>query len=161
MSERKELVSTLVIEVGANLLDATYWRSIEDMRNRVKVIGGEDKKPITVTAGDQALIDRFGLMQHVERADADLKRSQLEQRAEQLLAKMGVIDDEATVTALGDVGITAGGAVYVIEPMTGIVGAYYVSADSHTFENGMHQMTLTLTATDDLPTLEYTGGDDE
>lgn len=157
LAERKEKVAIMVIEVGTNLLTASYRQSIEDLRNQVKILGGDrEKKPITVTVKDQALIDRFGLMQHVEIVDSDMAASQVRQRADKLLAQKAVIDDEAIINAIGNPEIVAGTAVYVIEPMTGILGAYYVSTDNHTFEDGIHKMTLTLTATDDLPTIEYT-----
>lgn len=156
LAERKEKVAIMVIEVGTNLLHATYRASIEDLRNQIKVLGGTEKKPIAVTVKDQALIERFGLMQHVETVNQSLNASQVRQRADKLLSQMAVIDDEASVESIGNPEIVAGTAVYVIEPMTGILGAYYVSADTHTFEDGMHRMDLRLTATDDLPAIEYT-----
>ncbi|MNP82557.1 hypothetical protein D3C76_1812330 [compost metagenome] len=41
------------------------------------------------------------------------------------------------------------------ESVTGILGGYYVSADEHKFESGSHTMSLTLSATDDIPKMEY------
>ena len=49
----------------------------------------------------------------------------------------------------------SGVAVYAFEGMTEIVGGYYVTADSHTFEDGAHRMEVTLSRTDDLPKLGY------
>ncbi|WP_025846475.1 hypothetical protein [Brevibacillus agri] len=156
LSERKDAVVRWVLENGRNITSASYSQSIEDMRTQVKVIGGDpEKKPIIATVKNDALIKRFGIMQHLENVDPDMTRSQVEQRAKQLLAELGTIDDDARVDALGNPEVVAGAAVYVRESMTGIVGGFYVSTDSHTFANGNHTMSLTLSATDDLPTLEY------
>lgn len=155
VAERKEKIAALIIERGTNLIHASYFRSIEELRNRVRVFAGTENGARSVTARDQTLIDRYGLMQHVETLDTDATQSELKQRADELLAQLGVIDDEATVQVIGDVRVKAGTSVYVVEPMTGIIGGYYVSYDEHTFAGGSHMMHLTLSATDELPTLEY------
>lgn len=156
LSERKDAVVRWVLENGRNITSASYSQSIEDMRTQVKVIGGDpEKKPIIATVKNDALIQRFGIMQHLENVDPDMTRSQVEQRAKQLLDELGTIEDDAQVQALGNPEVTSGSAVYVRESMTGIVGGFYISNDSHTFANGSHTMSVTLSATDDLPTMEY------
>jgi len=154
--ERKDQAVRFVIENGVNLLSASYSQSIEDMRTQVKVIGGDpEKKPITITVKSADLVKRFGIMQHLENVDSDLTPSQIKQRANQLLTDLGTIDDDATVEALGIDEVYAGKAIYVFEPMTGITGSYYVQADTHMYEGGLHTMSLTLSATDELPELQY------
>ncbi|TLS53397.1 hypothetical protein FE782_03755 [Paenibacillus antri] len=154
LTERKDMAVKGTIEAGYNILGASYIQSIEDTRTSVKIIGGNDEAPIVATQEDPEMKSLFGTMQHLEYVDGDATKSQVEQLAKQRLKDLAVIDDEASVDALGNIDVVAGAAVYVREPMTGIVGAYYVSADVHTFEGGVHRMNLTLTATDDLPTLE-------
>lgn len=157
--ERRKQVRQWVIENGVNLIDAGYSLSIEDMRNQIKVIyRGEDAQTITEIARNNRLIERYGRMQHVEEVNEEKTRSQLRQLARQLLNDLATIDDEARITALGIDEVTAGTAIYVKESMTGIVGGFYVSDDQHNFANGAHGMSLTLSATDDLPRLEYEEG---
>ncbi|WP_232425916.1 hypothetical protein [Brevibacillus borstelensis] len=154
--ERKEQLVRWLLENGRNITGAAYSQSIEDMRTQVKVIGGDsEKKPIVATVKDDALIKRFGVTQHLERVDSDMTRSQIEQRAKQLLVELGTIDDNAQVDALGNAEVTAGTAIYARESMTGLIGGFYVTADTHTFANGNHMMSLTLSATDQLPRMEY------
>ncbi|WP_058301136.1 XkdQ/YqbQ family protein [Gorillibacterium timonense] len=153
---RKEQKTKWVLENGVNLLDASYSQSIEETRTQIKVIGGDAKKQeLSSSAKDSELIKRFGLMQHVEKPDQSMSKSQMEQRAKQLLKKLATIDDEARIECLGIVEVVSGSAVYVKESITGILGAYYVSADEHRFEKGSHKMSLTLSATDDIPKMEY------
>ncbi|NGQ95506.1 hypothetical protein G3578_10110 [Brevibacillus sp. SYP-B805] len=156
LSPRKEQIVRVVLENGRNILDASYSQSIEEMRTQVKVIGGdEEKNPVIAVVKNDTLIQRYGIMQHLERAESDATSSQVQQLAQQLLKDLGTIDDEATIEAIGDDSVTAGTAIYAREQMTGIIGGYYITADRHTFQNGVHTMSLTLSATDDLPALEY------
>ena len=155
--ERRQLLIPKVLDASTNIVRATYYQTIEEMRNTVHIYGGDnDKNPLTALARDRALIDAYGRMQHVEHVDPDLTQSQIDQLAAQRLAELAVIDDEATVTALGDTDYLTGRATYVREPMTEIIGAYYIVADTHRFEGDLYTVDLTLSATDDLPKFEYT-----
>jgi hypothetical protein len=156
LQERKAQVTQFILENGVNIISARYSQSIEDMKTQVKVIGGDhDKNPIVATVKNDVLVKKFGVMQHLENADSKLTKSQIEQLARQLLKEHGTIADEATVEAIGIDSVIAGTSVYVKEPLTGIMGGYYVITDSHRYENGTHTMSITLSATDELPTLEY------
>lgn len=149
-----EQTSKWLIENGSNILDASYSQSIEETVTQVKVIGGKDDA-IKVTQKNAGLQKLYGVMQIVESMDEDATRSQVEQRARELLKERGVIDDQATVDALGIDEVITGSAVYVRESMTEIIGGYYVSSDTHTYNsNGTHTMSLVLSATYDLPPME-------
>ncbi len=153
---RKEQEGKWVLENGVNLLDASYSQSIEDTRTQIKVIGGDaKKKEISANVKDGELIKRFGVMQHLEKPEKEMTKSQMEQRAKQLLKDLSTIEDQARIDCLGIPDVVAGSCVYVKESITGILGGYYVSADEHRFQNGSHTMSLTLSATDDIPKMEY------
>jgi hypothetical protein len=147
-----------VIEAGVNLSYATYSQSIEETKTRIKVTGGKGDK-IVVTKASAELERLFGIMQLVEEMDEKATKAQIEQRASQLLKERGVIDDQATVTALGIADVVTGTSVYVKEPMTGIVGGFFVTGDTHTFTPTKHTMTLEISATYELPALEVTEGE--
>lgn len=153
---RKEQKGKWVLENGVNVLDASYSQSIEETRTQIKVIGGDaKKKEISANAKDSELMKRFGIMQHLEKPEKEMTKSQMEQRAKQLLKDLATIDDQARIECLGIPEVVAGSCVYVKESVTGILGGYYISADEHRFENGSHTMSLTLSATDDIPAMEY------
>ncbi|MFD2704626.1 XkdQ/YqbQ family protein [Salibacterium lacus] len=152
LRQRKSELTERVVEVEKNLTSASNNRSIEEMRNQVKIINDEGFQ-LKVVKND-ALIDQYGLMQHVEKKSDNSTGNT--QTADQLLADLGTIEDEADVTALGHPDMVAGTAVYVREPMTRITGGYFVTADKHSFDpNGKHTVDLTIAATPELPTLEY------
>lgn len=153
--ERKKQVSKWMLENGVNILDASYSISIEDLRNRVKIIGGDTKKGEFVSeVSDAVSSGKYGLMQHIEVAQGDKTKSQVVQMAKAKLKELNTANDEALVTALGIDDVIAGKAVYLNENMTNLFGGYYVQSDSHTFENGIHTMNLVISATDELPKLE-------
>ncbi|AZU61080.1 XkdQ/YqbQ family protein [Neobacillus mesonae] len=145
--------SKYLIERGRNIISASYSETIEDTITQVKVIGGKKDQHV-VKLKNATLAKKYGVMQAVEQMDEKATKSQVEQRARTLLKERGVIDDQATVEVLGIDDVITGSAVYVKESMTGIVGGYYVTSDSHTYSNGVHTMTLELSKTYDLPKIE-------
>jgi hypothetical protein len=154
--ERKKQVSQHVIENGVNLIEASYSVNMDDMRTKVKVIGGKEDAPVEVVEQNSALIADYGIMQHVEEvSDDDATQAQMQAKAKELLEQLGTFDDEAEIECLGITEVISGTAIYVKEPMTNIMGGYYVTADTHSFEGTKHIMSLTLSATDDIPTMKY------
>lgn len=157
--ERGEKVVDWVLENGVNITDASYGLNIEDLRNVVKVTANDEgdskKAPISVTAQDSDLITQFGMMQHIDHMDSNATQSSADQMARETLSELSKIKDTATVEALGNVDVTAGAAVYVIESLTQIVGGFYVITDSHTWQNGVHKMSLSISGDESLPTMKY------
>jgi hypothetical protein len=153
---RAEQVAKWILEDRTAITDASYSQSIEETKNQIKIVGqDENKQPVLAIVKDDDLVTRFGVLQMVQSADPQMKQDDINQMAEQLLLDHGKIKDEARISAIGIDDIYAGKAVYIFERMTEIMGAYYVSTDEHVWENGNHTMSLTLTATDDLPTIDY------
>lgn len=153
-----------VIKAGTNLMSASYSRTIEETKTQVKVTGGDKKKPFTHVVKNDGLRKKYGVMQHVEEMDEKATSSQVKQQATTLLKELSVVDDQANIEALGVAEVVTGTPVYVVEPMTGLSGGYYVTDDSHTFKDGLHTMSLEITRTYDLPPIEISAevlGEDE
>ncbi|WP_200901395.1 XkdQ/YqbQ family protein [Paenibacillus sp. DMB20] len=112
LREKKDALVRWILEDGVNIINANRSRSIDDMRTAVKVIGGDDKKPLTATAKNGAAIQKYGLMQHVEQADSDKTQSAIEQLAKQRLKELSKVSEEVSVEALGNTEVVAGTAVY-------------------------------------------------
>lgn len=155
LRERKEEVVRWYLERGVNITGTNRSLSIEDTRTAVKVEAGEEKKRRTAAAKDTPMIAKYGLMQHYETADSDMKKSQLDQLAQQRLKDLAKVGEEIEIEALGNTEVISGVSVYAFESMTKTAGGYYVTADRHTFEGGAHRMTVSLSKTDDLPEIEY------
>lgn len=156
LTERGDKAVDWVLDDATNILDASYAQSIEDLRNQVRVVGGDlEKNPLEAIVKDDALIGRFGLLQHHEVANADAKQAEIEQKARQLLEQLSKINDQASISAIGNVEVTAGTAVYVKESLTAILGGFYVVSDIHTWSNGVHRMDLIISGDEDLPRMDY------
>ncbi|MFD1135575.1 XkdQ/YqbQ family protein [Paenibacillus urinalis] len=155
MAERKDVAVRWILENGVNITGASRTQSIEETRTVVKVTGGDKDKPLTATVKNDSAVKLYGTMQHTETADSDSNQSQINQLAAQKLKELSKPNEESTVTALGLVDVVTGSSVYVLEDMTKLIGGFYVTADTHTFENGTHLMDVRISKTDDLPQLDY------
>lgn len=153
LKQHKNNVNPWVIEAGANLTSAGYSLSIEDTITQVKAIGGKDNK-LTHSVKSIPSQKLYGIMQHIEEMDEKATASQVKQRAETLLKELNVINDQANVSALGIIEVITGSGIYVREPMTGLLGGYYVTSDIHTFSNGMHTMDLKISKSLEMPVIE-------
>lgn len=148
-------VKRLVLENKRNIIDASFSESIEDLKTRVKLTGGDEDKPVTVEVSAPNAED-YGIMQHYEH-NSDLKSvKELRPLADQLLAELSKPKQEFNVSAIGDIDVVSAMSVIADEAMTGIRGTFYISTDSHKFEvNGVHTMTLTMTRELELAQIDY------
>lgn len=159
LRERKKPTTRYIIESGFNLISADVYTSIEELKNKVKVIGGDvEKKPIIVTSSDNTAIKKYGILQHVEtNTDEKANKAKLLKLAQILLKQMNNIETDITVEAMGIRTVTAGTVINVNNTLTDLKGTYYVTSDSHTFTNAIHTMSLQISKADDLPAIDYEG----
>lgn len=153
ISQHKNNVTPWILAAGSNLTSAGYSISIEDTKTQVYVTGGKDNK-LTHTAKSVASQKLYGIMQHYEEMDEKATQSQVKQRAESLLKELNVLNDQASVSAIGILDVVTGCGIYVREPMTGLGGGYYVTGDSHTFSDGNHVMQLEISRSLEMPPIE-------
>lgn len=144
---------------GENLLSASYSRSIEDTRTQAKVIGGPKGKETVVVVKDDAKRTKYGVLQAFEEMDEKATPSQVKQRAQALLKEQAVVSEQLNVEVLGVPEVDVGTPVYIVNKMTATNGAYYVTSITHTYSAGLHEMSLELTRTYELPDIEI--NDDE
>lgn len=130
---------------GTNLISATYGESIEDMQTKVRLTGGDEKKPITAFK-TSPLAEKYGVMQYYEHFTDIKEAGRLNAKASAMLDSLSRPKQSFRITSLGVSAVKSGSAVGIINEMTGIDGYFSVEADSHTFNaNGLYTMSLTLT----------------
>jgi cell wall-associated NlpC family hydrolase len=143
----------LRIEPGKNLIDASYSESIDDVKTKVKLTGGDEKNPVTATVGGGGA---YGTMQHYEHNSSVSTASQLKSIATGMLSVLSKPDIEMSVEVLGIPQIVSGTALIVQDALSGLTGGYFVLSDNHSFDSkGVHTMSLNLSKTLDLPFMEY------
>lgn len=162
-----------VLEYGRNLYGAGLHKSIEKMRNRIKLYGSAtaDKSKFTeiasrnvnvdpldnddlilyVTLEDSDLIQKYGLMQHIETSATPEKYTDIEEYAKHLLKQLGKVHWEGNISAPSLNTLRWGDAIYVYEPMTGLAGEYYVKSSTHTITPTSAMMQLEISFEDLLP----------
>lgn len=130
-----------VIAEGQNLIGAAYRESLENMRNRIVIVG--DKDQVLADLKNDTLIKQYGMLQEYRR-ESNIKAAEARVIAKNLLAELGKLSKEWEIEALGIDDVEAGQMIEVLEPVTGIVGKYYVLTDDHRVNNGVHTMRLAL-----------------
>lgn len=143
-----------MFSAGQNLISASYSRSIEDMATQVKVIGGAKGKETVVVAKDDAKRAKYGVLQKLETMDEKATASQVKQRANTLLKEQAVVNEQLSVEVLGVSEVDVGTPVYIASAMTKTASGYYVTNVSHSHRDGLHTMSLELSKTLELPTIE-------
>lgn len=128
----------VVLQGDRNIIASTYRESLENTVTRVTIY---DKNGNFIkNADNQELIKLYGVMQeYMKQTDDDTK----EAAAAKTLKKKG-IERKVTVQNLGDTRLITGNVVYLLEPVTGLYGKFYIDGDTHTWKNGMYFNKLTL-----------------
>ncbi|MEH6944778.1 C40 family peptidase, partial [Bacillus sp. JJ722] len=156
LREVKSQTKFLHIEAGRNLMSANFTEDIEERKTQVKLTGGDESSPVEVVVKSNDAIRDYGIMQHYEHNSEVKATNKLKPLADALLKELNKTEQEFDIEALGDVAMVSGVQIKVTEPMTGLSGAFYISADSHKFSaEGLHTMSLKLRRELELPEQEY------
>ena len=124
-----------VLSGKANLIDASYKKSMEDMVNRVIVLNDDNGKVFEISAEENL---KYGILQEVIKAEKDKDVSVSAKE------KLVGIKDDSTITATGNFDVISGKAVIIQDTSNGFTGKFLVTSDSHNFSGGEHTMNLTV-----------------
>ena len=124
-----------VISGKANLIDASYKKSMEDMINRVIVLNDDNGKVFETSAEENL---KYGILQEVIKAEKD------KDVAISAKEKLVGIKDASNITAMGNFDVISGKAVIIQDISSGFTGKFLVTGDSHSIGNGEHTMSLTV-----------------
>jgi hypothetical protein len=119
-------------------------RSIEEMRNSIKIITtNDDNVTVVATAKNDELIARYGLLQEIESIDEeDIAKAR--NIARNLLIDLGKVFEENSIDMMGDDNVKAGRLIDIEETITGMSGRYLIKSTNHNLSNGIHRMSLDL-----------------
>lgn len=119
-------------------------RSIEEMKNAIKVLLSNDNKvKVVAESKNQELISKYGLLQEVVSVDKD-NIAQAKTIAENMLKEVGKIFEDNSITVPGNDDLRAGRILTIEEPLTGMSGKYLIESAQHTIKNGIHTCALGL-----------------
>lgn len=154
--EKQTQIKKIVIEQGVNLIESSFEDSIENLYTQVYVTG-KDKNgnAISAVAVNEEAQSAYGIMQEYISQSEESTTAELNTIAAQKLKELSTMQQSGSITAVGIDDIETGDAVYVIDEETGLVGGFYVESDDHKVQGGNHTVTLKLSWTDEVASLEY------
>ena len=126
----------------ADITASSYSENTDNRVNQVVILDENGKK--CGIQSKTSWMNKYGLYQETYKKEekVDSKKA-----AKQLLCG---ITKEATIEAVGNIACMAGYAVKIQDSATKLCGTFYIESDSHTWENGQHKMSLTLTFSNEM-----------
>lgn len=121
---------------GENITGASYTDTLDNMIDVIKIF--DDKSNYLGDVRNEKNISKYGIYQQIYKKEKGVNPKQ---KAESLL--VGITRD-ISVDALGDTKAIAGKSLTIADKATTLSGIFYITSDSHKFENGNHTMTLGL-----------------
>jgi hypothetical protein len=154
LQKRKDLLISGRFRLAENLgerdiihtiSEPTRSRSIEEMRNRIRLIIEDQETDYIVTAEKQSdqLIKQYGLLEETLTIDIE-DSAKSREVARILLERLGRVHETNNIQLMGDIRFKAGRLFDVVEPVTGMNGRFMISEAKHIVENGAHTMDLEL-----------------
>lgn len=130
------------LTVSTNTESYEQTRSIYDTRTRIKLVTSKNKTKKSYT--NKALEKKIGKFADVQSVDNDAKATELNQKIATFKEEKSIVSQSLSWTGTGDIAVISGGCVHVKISALGLSRVMYVDEDTHTFENGKHQMKLKL-----------------
>ncbi|QNB48214.1 hypothetical protein BR63_19225 [Thermanaerosceptrum fracticalcis] len=128
------------VDVVTAIRNPSRKRSIENMRNSIKVTGNDK---VIAEARNETLIKQYGLLQEISQLD-DKDIAQAKNIAQNMLKDLGKIFEESSIEVPGDDQVRAGRILEITESVTGMSGQYLIKDVTHTISGGLHTMYLGL-----------------
>lgn len=135
--EKGVIVKNFVLEAGYNITGAEYEETIENMINVVKIYN--EKGAQVGEVKNEKQVKKYGIYQQIYKKEKGVN--------EKTAAKnmLQGIEKRVSLEGLdGDLACIAGNGVEVYDKAAGLSGLFWIDSDTHTWENGVHTMSLEL-----------------
>jgi hypothetical protein len=134
--EKGTIIDNYSLHEDYNITSSNYSESLDSMINRVKIYN-ENGSQIDEVKND-SWTNKYGVFQAV---------LQKEEGVNPVLAAKAMlqgINQEASLEALGDIRCISGYGVKIKDSVTNLSGKFWIESDSHSWQNGVHTMSLDL-----------------
>lgn len=152
LRRRVEDVMQWVLEVGANITDYEYSKSIAGVKTRVRLLSKEDV--VVYEEANAALEEKIGMFMDIKSVDDTYNEAQMKELVQSVFEEKGKPTKTLKVSGLGILSAKAGGCVYVVIPHLGMKRTFYIDEDTHKFTRNSHTMTLKLNFATDMEQIE-------
>jgi hypothetical protein len=131
------IVNNFILAEKYNITNTRQEESIDNMINLVKIYDGAGKQIGEVKRDEW--IEKYGIYQQVYKKEKGVNEITA---AENMM--QGVEKKVSLNGIMGNLQCIAGNGVEVYDQTTGLSGLFWIDNDSHTWENGIHMMSLEL-----------------
>lgn len=131
-------VAGYTLSDASNIEESSIEETMESIVNRVKVY--DDKGNQVGQVDDDESAGRFGVFQQIYKQEDGVDPTTAAQGMLKTLPRQTI-----HIKAVGDINCISYYFITVTDAATGLSGRYWISSDSHTWENGVHHMDLELT----------------
>lgn len=138
--------SGITLKLDADITSSSYSENLENMINQVEIY--KDSGEIVKIVKNNNWVKKYGILQEAYKEEKDVNSVNA---AKQLLVG---IDKQASIEAIGNVACRAGYSVKIKDAITQLCGKFFIVNDSHTWENGVHTMSLELKFKNELEEVE-------
>lgn len=128
--------SGITLKMNSDITSSRYEENLENMVNQVLIY--KDSGETVKIVSNKSWVKKYGILQEAYKEEKDVNSTNA---AKQLLTG---IEKKASVEAIGNIACKAGYSVKIKDAVTQLCGKFYIENDSHTWENGIHTMSLEL-----------------
>lgn len=134
--EKGIITLDVAFEEGYNLMSSSYTVNLDNIINRIAIY--DEAYNYIKDVRDEESIKLYGIFQ-----DA-IKQTNNTDATEEAKSKLKGVERKCTLSGFGDYTCVTGRGVKVKDTYTGLVGLFYIDADTHTWENGIYSIDLEL-----------------
>ena len=137
-----------ILKKGYNITNASYEETIGNMVNIVKIYNDKNKQAGVVK--NEKHIEKYGIYQGTYKKEEGINAATA---AKEML---NGVEKKISVEGVdGDLDCIAGNGVKIQDKTTGLKGLFWIESDTHTWENGIHTMSLELSFKNTMDSKEY------
>ena len=134
--EKGIITLDVAFEEGYNLMSSSYTVNLDNIINRIAIY--DEAYNYIKDVRDEESIKLYGIFQ-----DA-IKQTNNTDVTEEAKSKLKGVERKCTLSGFGDYTCVTGRGVKIKDTYTGLVGLFYIDADTHTWENGIYSIDLEL-----------------
>ena len=141
VAKRGGAIANFHLDSTKDIINIEFNENADSMINQVALYNQNNKKIGVVK--NASWIKLYGIYQDVYEVEKKKKKASKADKAEAKKQLQGV-DKKSTVEAIGNIACVSGRAVTILDTATQTSAEFWIKSDSHTWENGIHTMTLEL-----------------
>lgn len=135
--EKGEVIDNFILSDKENITSSSYSESLDNMTNLVKIYDEKGRQIGEVKNAGH--VDLFGIFQDIYTKEEGVNATTA---AKSMLKG---VSKEASIEAIGNIRCISGYGIKIKDALTGLTGVFWIDGDSHTWQDGVHTMSLDLT----------------